>query len=463
MSKSRIQLSTAPKRCSRTAELPRSSFTRSNGRPSLRTQMGHRMDFGRRTEGGEPVAIGRIRAVGQDIAKRPEVAPHVVEHAVQHDPQPGFVRGGDEAPERLGRCPAGGRGASSRPCRSRGPWTRTPARGTAQCSRARGCGRASPSACPAARLAPRRSRLRAGAPAARAGRRGRRRRRAPNRSRRFLEPQFHQDAVHAAGGLAAVRDAVLCLGGPFAQGAAAGRLHRRFEDRVVAKAAGSLGAAAIRPSIVPWDIRTGCPPREPRASATRAPARTGTAPRAGGIQAAQGPEQLRVVLRVCGVLAGIAPRSHAGRAAQRVDFDARVVGQSGMPESAAKRRALIAALASNVSPSSIASSWMPTSSRSTSSARNPSNSRSSRSLWRSASQRAAATDRAPAPRPARHCLGPRPGRLPALPRGRLALGPRRTPRLGREEFLEAGRGRVQHRSTSARSNGLPSAVPWSST
>ncbi len=62
-----------------------------------------------------------------------------------------------------------------------------------------------------------------------------------------LEAQVGQDRVHPSSGLAAMRDAVLGLGRPLAESAAAGRLQGRLEDRVVAETAGTAGSGRDAP------------------------------------------------------------------------------------------------------------------------------------------------------------------------------------------------------------------------
>jgi hypothetical protein len=59
----------------------------------------------------------------------------------------------------------------------------------------------------------------------------------------------------------------------------------------------------------------------------------------GGGQPPEGVEELRVVLRVRRVLAGEPTGSHAGAATERVDLDARVVGERGEPREAGVERA----------------------------------------------------------------------------------------------------------------------------
>src|ERR1035437_1867021 len=136
--------------------------------------------------------------------------------------------------------------------------------------------------------------------------------------------------MHPPRGLAAVRDAVLGLGRPFAQGLASGRLSQGLEDGVVAKAAVALGRdrdAAFACAVSETDGQAATRATLLRQDQRQYAAIPGAAPL--GREAAQRPQQLDVVVLVRGRLAGVALRVDAGSAAEVVHFETGVVGEGG--------------------------------------------------------------------------------------------------------------------------------------
>ena len=104
-------------------------------------------------------------------------------------------------------------------------------------------------------------------------------------------------------------------------------VRRDEEQRVVAEAAvAARRARGSRPRT-----RRCARARRPRAGSTKAATQRKRAPRAAAGHVAQRRQQLGVVARVVARLAGVARRVHAGRAAERVDLQARVVGERGQP------------------------------------------------------------------------------------------------------------------------------------
>ena len=122
--------------------------------------------------------------------------------------------------------------------------------------------------------------------------------------------------------------AFFSAGRPQAERPAAGRLRRRLEDRVVAEPAGpqrarrdpaAAGAAGQAEADAAARTRVAGECQGEHAHVARA------APL--GRQPGERRQELRVVVVVRGVLAGVASRPDAGRPAQGVDLDARIVGQ----------------------------------------------------------------------------------------------------------------------------------------
>ena len=289
------------------------------------------------------------------------------------------------------------------------------------------------------------------------GSRRRRRRSAAAPPSAPSEPERGQPGRHPPGRARSVRDRVLLGRRPQPERPPAGRLGRRLEDRVVAEPARSRAAIACDPAATR-------PPRErdPLAAARarvagqrqREHAHVARAA-ALGRQALERGEQLGVVVGVGGVLAGVAPRPDAGAAAEGVDLEAGVVGERRQAGGATAKRALIAAFVSNVSPSSTGSPSTPRSSSETSSACSSwSSSRSSRSLC---SERVAMTSRRRAAPTAEATLPLAIGRR--IQRRTVA----RISACAANSLARPSSARSSISFADARSNGLPSAVPCSST